>query len=168
LSAILVLPPPTDFASSSPDLTRLLTSNDAPLESDVAAARGVISSGQSRLDALSAQIHDLQLTLAVLSRTRDETEHHVHQDRAILSPVRRVPPELLCEIFSLAVQSDGDAPKQPPWYLGQVCRLWRHSALSFPQIWSSITVPTVFSAESGLMSLLEAQLLRSADAPLDV
>ncbi|KAJ7157392.1 hypothetical protein C8R46DRAFT_860111, partial [Mycena filopes] len=88
------------------------------------------------------------------------------QHRAILSPVRRVPPELLCEIFSLTVQNDGDAPKQPPWYLGQVCGLWRHSALSLPSLWSSITIPSVSFGDSGRVSLLEAQLLRSADAPL--
>ncbi|KAJ7157459.1 hypothetical protein C8R46DRAFT_1114557 [Mycena filopes] len=167
LSTVLVLPPPIDFASSSPNLTRLLTSNDAPLESDVAAARGIVSSGQTRVYELSAQIYAVQTTLSQLVRSRAETEDRVHQHQSILAPIRRVPPELLCEIFLLALGSD-DAPKESPWYLGQVCRSWRRSALAFPGMWSFITVPSVSSGDSGLVSLLELQLLRSANAPLDV
>ncbi|KAJ7021853.1 hypothetical protein C8F04DRAFT_1012940 [Mycena alexandri] len=162
------LPLPVDCLSSSRDLTHLLASNEVPLDSDLPLIRDIISSGESRVDILSSQIHNLQVNLTQLLRCRDDTANDIHRHRAILSPIRHIPPELLCGIFLLTLDGNEDTSKKPPWYLGQICRAWRHSALSFPNLWSSITVPSVSSGDSGLVSLVEAQLLRSAKAPLDV
>ncbi|KAJ7736690.1 hypothetical protein B0H16DRAFT_1425616 [Mycena metata] len=160
--------PTVDFSPSSRDFTSLLASNEVPLDSDLPLIREIISSGQSQVDMLSSQIYNLQVKLNQLLRRRDDVANNVHRHQAILSSIRRIPPELLCGIFLMTLDSNEDAAKNPPWYLGQICRAWRHSALSFPILWSSITVPSVSSGDSGLVSLVEAQLLRSANAPLDV
>jgi hypothetical protein len=160
-------PPP---GISSLDLTHLLTSNDVPLDPEISVIQDIISDGQERVDTLDAQIHILQATLARLIPRRDDAAEQVRQHRAILSPIRRVPPELICHIFSLTLSSsDMDGMNQPPWYLGLICRSWRHSSLAYPSLWSLITVPSSLSSEDGhLLSKIEAQLLRTANAPVDI
>ncbi|KAJ7927992.1 hypothetical protein B0H13DRAFT_1013708 [Mycena leptocephala] len=156
---------------SSPDFTRLIASNDPPPDSEISSIRDVVFEGQNHVDTLDAQIHILQASLAQLVRRRDEIAEHVRQHRAVISPVRRMPPELICEIFAMLSSSDleEDMVINPPWYLGHICRSWRDTALSFTPLWSSITVPSQLSSEDTCtLSAIEAQLLRTANAPLDI
>ncbi|KAJ6594731.1 hypothetical protein B0H19DRAFT_1096584 [Mycena capillaripes] len=87
----------------------------------------------------------------------------------------------MCEIFGLiwassCLENKKDMTQVPPWYLGHICGLWRHCAISYPTLWSSITVPfkrlTLSHPTQDLrdcqMSEIEELLLRSANAPLDV
>ncbi|KAJ7888091.1 hypothetical protein B0H14DRAFT_2562469 [Mycena olivaceomarginata] len=146
------------------DFHRLLTSNDVPLDSEIPFIRDIVSDGQKQVDALEAAI-------ARLTRKRDEIAENIRQRRAILSPIRRVPPELVCKILVLSLSSDddGDIANEPPWYLGHICRFWRHCVLAYPALWSSITIPSSASSDPHpLLSMLEIQLVRSADAPLRV
>ncbi|KAJ7661350.1 hypothetical protein DFH06DRAFT_943334, partial [Mycena polygramma] len=63
---------------------------------------------------------------------------HLREHRAILHPLRRAPPELICEIFACTLDSldgvDIFSPA-PPWYLGQICQSWRLWALAYPRLW---------------------------------
>ncbi|KAJ7620472.1 hypothetical protein DFH06DRAFT_1360202 [Mycena polygramma] len=76
-----------------------------------------------------------------------------------LSPIDTLPPELLCSIFTLAIpQRKPTWPAVPvlpfvrrrsepqilagPWIFGQVCSHWRILSISFPGLWTSITLPT--------------------------
>ncbi|KAJ7291960.1 hypothetical protein C8J57DRAFT_1588853 [Mycena rebaudengoi] len=96
------------------------------------------------------------------------------------APITTLPPELICEIFSWTLpaktymkeESRWRLPlcaqlKGSPWILGHVCQQWRAIALSCPTLWSSITV-FVPSMPIYFIPILEAQLHRSADSPLDV
>ncbi|KAJ7460321.1 hypothetical protein FB451DRAFT_956486, partial [Mycena latifolia] len=86
-----------------------------------------------------AQIGRLQTTLAQLVRQRDEMAEDVRKHKAVLLSVRRVPPELLCTIFSMLLlfsrRLAGSAMNQAPWHLGHVCRSWREAAVSDPSLW---------------------------------
>ncbi|KAJ7291833.1 hypothetical protein C8J57DRAFT_1588571 [Mycena rebaudengoi] len=96
------------------------------------------------------------------------------------APITTLPPELICEIFAWTLpvktymkeESRWRLPlcaqlKGSPWILGHVCQQWRAMALSCPTLWSSITV-FVPSTPIYFMPILEAQLHRSADSPLDI
>jgi hypothetical protein len=70
--------------------------------------------------------------------------------------------------YDPAVPKPGD-PEQgvtPAWYLGHVCRSWRDLALSYPALWSFISIP--WRPTSQHLSRIGAQLLRAANAPLDI
>ncbi|KAJ6578063.1 hypothetical protein B0H19DRAFT_574816 [Mycena capillaripes] len=131
----------------SRDPTHLLQSNDVPLESDIPFLRDIIS-----------------------ARTRGESAELVRQYRAVLSPVRSVPPELICEILALAwFSEEGDMTsmtRSPPWHFGCISRAWRYAALSYTPFWCSITI--LSSPTFQTRHLLETQLLRSRNAPLRV
>jgi hypothetical protein len=146
--------------------------NDAPLDSEIPFIRDIISDAQDRVDALDGQIRDLKAVLSELVRRRDETAVQVRQHRVILSPVRQMPPELICEILCLTLDSDDEydmsKPRPPPpWRLGHVCRSWRLAALGYTQFWSSIVIPAAASRSEDC-PMIEAQLLRSANAPLKI
>ncbi|KAJ7140571.1 hypothetical protein C8R43DRAFT_830219, partial [Mycena crocata] len=62
--------------------------------------------------------------------------------KAIISSIRRIPPEILAEIFLFCVdpvklRSDYsiDSPRQPPLLLCHVCALWRAVAVNTPRLW---------------------------------
>ncbi|KAJ6574581.1 hypothetical protein B0H19DRAFT_1124847 [Mycena capillaripes] len=158
-------------ALKAPDLTRLLRSNDIPLDSETLSIRDVVLKGQDIVDDLNDRIHELQATLGQLVRSRDEAVEKIRPYRAILSPVRRVPPELICEIFSMTQDSissdDDEVGKAAPWYLGHICRSWRLCALGYSPLWTSITIPLSPAAITDT-SLIKTQLIRSACAPLKV
>ncbi|KAJ7623874.1 hypothetical protein DFH06DRAFT_1230529 [Mycena polygramma] len=62
-------------------------------------------------------------------------------------------------------------PPGAPWYLGQICGRWREVALGLPSLWSSIAFfHTLNHSHERAMPLrmLQAQLIRSAHAPLHV
>jgi hypothetical protein len=121
--------------SSPPDLIHLLQSNDPPQESQIPLIRDMISDDENRIllmdaeiIALETKIHNLNTNLAQSLQKRNDAAVRAHQHRSILSPIRRVPPELIREIFELL--HDGKAGTRPPWYFGHISQLWRHTALS--------------------------------------
>ncbi|KAJ7741139.1 hypothetical protein B0H16DRAFT_1694156 [Mycena metata] len=151
---------------NSPDLTSLLKNNEAPSDSQIPAILDIVSTGQGRLNALDTQIYALQATLTQLVRERRETAELVRRQRAIISAVRRVPPELLCDIFAWSVSGRSEgyrAQTRAPWHLGHICRSWRQIAVSYLFLWTNITI-----GDDTTRSGLEAQLVRSANAPLTI
>ncbi|KAJ7842284.1 hypothetical protein B0H13DRAFT_1521732, partial [Mycena leptocephala] len=116
----------------SPYVNRLVRSNDVPLDSEALVIRSIVSDGEGRMRALDAHIFHLQATLAQLSQRRDEMVEHLRVHRAIFSPIRRVPMELVCAIFALASVQNRVKSGTPPWRLGFICRSWRHYALTYP------------------------------------
>ncbi|KAJ6545742.1 hypothetical protein B0H19DRAFT_955724, partial [Mycena capillaripes] len=122
---------------------RLLEGNETPLDSQISFIRDIIAAGQERLDALDAEIRPLKVAPAELARRRDEEAEHILRHRSVLHPIRRVPPELLGEIFALTLPNvdqempdwSENIPKSTPWYLGHICRFWRLSAMAYPQLW---------------------------------
>ncbi|KAJ7157339.1 hypothetical protein C8R46DRAFT_424167 [Mycena filopes] len=143
-----------------PELTSLLASNDPPLDSDYTRILDIISVGQDRIDVLDSQIRALQTRLAPLVRERDETVKHVRERRAIVSPLRRVPPEVLCEIFASSIEGS-ESGEEPPWYLGHICQSWRRIALGYPGLWTHLIIRED-------LPCIEEQLLRAGNALLDV
>ncbi|KAJ7194548.1 hypothetical protein GGX14DRAFT_377982, partial [Mycena pura] len=118
-----------------PYVNRLLHTNDVPLDSEAVVIRSIVSDSEDRMRALDAHILHLQATLAQLSQRRDEIVEHLRVHRAILSPVRRVPMELVCTIFEMASAQNRVKFGTLPWQLGLICRSWRQYALSYPLLW---------------------------------
>jgi len=171
--------PPTALADELPmdtppiDFSQLLASNDSPLFSHIPSIRQTVTFSRLRVDALDAQIDALRATMEQLIEERDETAERVEQYTAILSPVRRVPAELICEIFSWTSprprKIGENSVAQPPWHLGHICRSWRDTALGNTLLWNSISI--LHSSRhphqnTFPLSMIETQLFRSANTPL--
>ncbi|KAJ7167954.1 hypothetical protein C8R46DRAFT_996143 [Mycena filopes] len=155
-------------APSTTPLTHLLESNDTPSDSELPLVRIIVAAQQDVLLSLDTEIHDMQVALAQLVARRDANAKILVKCQAIISAVRRVPSELVCKIFALTLDNERDqGAVKPPWHLGHICRMWRLSALGYSPLWNHITIPTQ-SRRAFDPSMVEAQLLRSAHAALDV
>ncbi|CAA7270866.1 unnamed protein product [Cyclocybe aegerita] len=88
-------------------VTTLFTTNYPPNPQEEAIARQLIASSEAqiaRVDRLIDQVSDI---LEDLYFRRAEYEHHAYRHRNIISSIRRIPSEILVEIFLQAV-TNGD------------------------------------------------------------
>ncbi|KAJ7670011.1 hypothetical protein DFH06DRAFT_1372677, partial [Mycena polygramma] len=92
------LVPPTPLLSTA--IQHLLRTNEPPGDTEMPIITGLISHFQRAVDALTARIGIPEATLDQLIAERDQMVERVQKYTAVLSPVRRVPPEIMCEIFS--------------------------------------------------------------------
>ncbi|KAJ7648237.1 hypothetical protein DFH06DRAFT_1095681 [Mycena polygramma] len=151
---------------------KLLTSNVAPLDSDVAFIQSAISQIDVRLKCLA---HEIKQAGAMLCATELEEEQlslrsYRNQNLAILSPLRRLPPEVLGEIFSWTLQRPADfsrcsfRPLDSPWVLTHISRHWRAVATSTASLWSLVALnydPVANPSSSYPLSALKTQIARA-------
>ena len=74
---------------------------------------------------LEESIRSLEDSIRALKSRRNE-----------LSPISRLPAEILCNIFSLRILCSPDSPES--WNFSQVSHRWRSLALSAPELWTNI------------------------------
>lgn len=84
---------------------------------------------------------------AQLSRMSNEIGdlvQHIDQHRALTSPIRRIPQEILQEIFIHCLPTDHNAimsAHEAPLMLGRICSSWRSISISMPRLWTTVHVP---------------------------
>ncbi|KAJ4483920.1 hypothetical protein J3R30DRAFT_3256105, partial [Lentinula aciculospora] len=87
---------------------------------------------------LDSQIKLMQQSISHLTLQRERILTNIQAYRMILHPIRRLPREVILEIFEwlpdLRVVSSLNSGKAP-WTLGQISRGWRGIALSSPELW---------------------------------
>ncbi|KAJ7879017.1 hypothetical protein B0H14DRAFT_2710213 [Mycena olivaceomarginata] len=143
--------PPT-----SPPLAHLLETN-APLTSmEIHLATSYIDELESQIALLDESIKSLQLRRADLLKSMETP-------KAILAPVRRLPSEILGEIFSLMVRPMFLPAKteNAPWLFTRVCRRWSAVALATPALWSRVTLELDPDVTEGSLSLTNLCFQRS-------
>ncbi|KAK0482740.1 hypothetical protein IW261DRAFT_1418266 [Armillaria novae-zelandiae] len=83
------------------------------------------------------------------------------------SLIRRLPLELLAEVFERTISTDHSrwitSTRETPWILGHVSSTWRRLALSLPSLWSSISID---GYHKHTVQMLRVLLTRSGTAPL--
>lgn len=137
----------------SPRIQHLLSVNEPPLEGEQATLRATVSRGSSALSDLDTQITEVRAVLDALLRDRAQAAANIQDAKHILHPIRRLPEDILREIFSSCVypQEDylykndtGIVPclddGNPRWTLSQTCRRWRYVALGTSSLWSCIDI----------------------------
>ncbi|KAJ7646053.1 hypothetical protein DFH06DRAFT_1476628 [Mycena polygramma] len=122
----------------------------------------------------------------MLISDRTVLESYSDECRSAFSPARRLPTELLAEIFRMCdppgervltnrtpTQEINRLAKKYLLQLSQVCSHWHGVAMGTPMLWSTITLDeTVWKACSRssktLLNLVETSLKRGADYPLTI
>ncbi|KAJ7236067.1 hypothetical protein B0H12DRAFT_1027081, partial [Mycena haematopus] len=91
---------------------------------------------------LDASITEAEHLLAKLRSRREHSIEDIRRGRAILSVIRRLPSDILGEIFPYTVPDyvprNHRATDSSPWVYGRVCSRWRTLSLSLPTLWSRI------------------------------
>jgi hypothetical protein len=100
-----------------------------------------------KIEAAEAQlaqiIADSRCAIEQLQREREALDDKISRARAYMSPIRRLPSELLRHIFMM---NFGEYPCCA-WILSSVCLQWRRLALSMPKLWSKVwhSLPSLLS-----------------------
>ena len=126
---------------------------DPPTKDSLASARLSLSATRTSASQLSSKILAAESALAQLIRESkhaiEEMQHaygalqdQIFRTEAYLSGIRRLPVELLREIFMWCFDSNGY--EASAWTLSSVCTSWRTLALSMPLIWSKVSAVFFF------------------------
>ncbi|KAJ7628359.1 hypothetical protein FB45DRAFT_36543 [Roridomyces roridus] len=133
---------------SLPRHSILMNTNEHPENHEFVYVHGIVSKTDERLEYLEDEISRLQERLKVLSEERTSLHEYRRKNARVLSCLRRMPPEILCLIFSWTLPSSDDLAcwsfrsqvRNSPWTLTWVSRRWREIALSAPSLWSLVHV----------------------------
>ncbi|KDR79279.1 hypothetical protein GALMADRAFT_243203 [Galerina marginata CBS 339.88] len=129
-----------------PEMASALASNSPPPEDAVHATKAFRQEPAEALRSIESRISDIDKQMESLRREKislraDTTPHRIRLKACdtVLSPIRRVPLDILREITLYAL------PKHPAPYRGSVplsvshvCSAWRSAALSSPRLWTTL------------------------------
>ncbi|KAJ7658588.1 hypothetical protein B0H17DRAFT_955124, partial [Mycena rosella] len=119
-----------------------MTTNEPPQEAEHAFIRAVMSPTDARLADVEKEILGLRRRLQQLEDERASLSKYRAQNNAVFSPLRRMPPEILAEIFSWMLPSSREGldrrkfdTNNSPWVLTHISSRWRAVALSTSALW---------------------------------
>jgi len=127
---------------SSVPLAHLLTTNYPPSDVEETLIRSTIQAMRGEITALQLQIDNYSCHLGSITTLQDRKAtliKDITAHESVISPLRKLPPELLQVIFQKTYW-DPATTFTFPWSLSQVCRSWRTVVHSTPILWSCITI----------------------------
>ncbi|EEB97385.1 hypothetical protein MPER_03306, partial [Moniliophthora perniciosa FA553] len=139
-----------DFPSSK----RLATSNRALevqrlLRTTVSPdGRNIISQYLNDIErdirSYESEINQHKAAIMALESRRNNLKKIAEKYRCLLSPVHRLPPEILTSIFGYCCERNDLTLEEPPpaMLLSMICGRWRELVLSTPSLWASIDIAT--------------------------
>lgn len=192
--------PPERHALENSNLAPLTRSNDPPLPAEADTLNAMISSYQAELKyidteesnilKLSAEMRDsialLDQKVELLRGERIRISEAISERQRLLSPIRRLPAEILSHIFLQTIEFPIKATQtgarrlwwkfrsahNAPWSIAVVSRRWRQVALDFPQLWSYVNIlirdKTFTEGAYGFAQRIGEHMLRSEKHKLSV
>ncbi|KAJ7606075.1 hypothetical protein FB45DRAFT_462850 [Roridomyces roridus] len=136
-------------------------------------AKQLILAAEANVARIESQIRDLL-------RLRDRERGVIASLKQVISPIRKLPAELLVEIFSIVA---GVGTTEPEWLLrrstspalrkvlviSQVCAHWRQLACTTPQLWNFPVKLSLKKARSdSFLATTKTFLERSAPHPIPI
>ncbi|KZP25525.1 hypothetical protein FIBSPDRAFT_733804, partial [Athelia psychrophila] len=121
--------------------TDLLRSNRAPSSAEFAIIHASIGEIAEEIQLIDMESKRLRRVLADLDIRQRKIRFDSISQRSVLSARRRLPVELISEIFMHCLPlRHNPSPAGIPWLLGSICQLWREVALSTPALWSFLDI----------------------------
>ena len=127
-----------------PEFVALLQSNDIPSESTIRELTESLKAPLNELREIDIDIQRLCEPVENLNIKRQSIQKIIDDHNTILSPVRRLPVDVLHEIFFHCLPTHRNPImecSETPVLLTRICGSWRAIALSSPRIWSKIHIP---------------------------
>jgi hypothetical protein len=140
-------------------------------ESQAQMISDTILVAQADILRLDGEITRLNAILDGLTRKRDTLQTYTQLHTALVAPIRRLPPEVLSEIFLCCKDENNIShPRlnKVPLLLGGVCGRWRTVALSTPRLWNSfaLTIRPKYLKSDAMLA--KTWLARAATCPLTI
>ena len=149
-------------------VNKLIASNDPPSDDEKHIIVTVMHKAQQIIDQMDVPGDGNSLALQQAAES-DRLKFFIKSGCAILSPVRRVPSEVLGSIMNFSTYDVSSDVAVGPLHFTSVSKLWRQTAKGFPSLWSKIQVKmSTNRTNPGLANLIEEILARSKRLPLSV
>ncbi|KAJ6567478.1 hypothetical protein B0H10DRAFT_1892728 [Mycena sp. CBHHK59/15] len=116
---------------------RHLHTNYVPSDTEVKCIEEHLMPHRLELLRLEGLIQDL-------CSQRTKTLHYIYVHKALISPARRLPADIIQEIFLACLPTHRNSvmnSKDAPLILARICSGWRAVALSTPALWASFASP---------------------------
>lgn len=158
----------SELTAHASRLNHVFLTNELPSETEAVEIRRILDLANDELIVLEA------------GGPREMLETLATKCRVALSCVRRVPPELVSEIFAMCVPSGVDDDQSwntldiacVPWVLARVSSSWRAVAISQPELWAYIKIDLEEMEQNGQieppLAMLQTSLERSGSVLLRV
>uniref|UniRef100_A0A0W0FY09 F-box domain-containing protein n=1 Tax=Moniliophthora roreri TaxID=221103 RepID=A0A0W0FY09_MONRR len=131
-------------SSRSTTLKGLLRSTISP--TDKLIITQVLLDAEKELKNYQVEISRLRTAILTLESKQEGVKRMMDKYRSLLSPIHRVPPEVLKNIFEYSCRINhlnmGSLP--PAMTLSAVCGRWRELVLNTPSLWSSISIDYLY------------------------
>ena len=127
-----------------PEFAALLQNNDAPSESTILEVTESLKVALNKLQEIQAEIQRPGKLMETVKMKHQSIQKIIDDHYSILSPARRLSPDVLHEIFFHCLPTHHSSVMkslEPPLLLTQICSSWRVIALSSPRMWSKIHIP---------------------------
>ncbi|KAK7034771.1 hypothetical protein VNI00_012178 [Paramarasmius palmivorus] len=140
-----------------------VTSSDRPV------IEQFVNDAQKELKGCQTEIDKLRASLTSLEQKRDRLTKKLSQYRSLLSPVHRMPPEILRNVFTML-----NPPRLLPSYetlaVSAVCGRWRDVVLAMPSFWSYLRIDFADwnKKYNALDRLVRLFMERSQTSPLEL
>ena len=110
------------------------------------AIRALITNGEACIEELHLHFPARDRVSAASQGKESQLLKIIEAHRAVLSPVRYLPSEILQEIFLRYADNlrPNVAIATMPWHLGHISHRWRKIALSLPSLWDNIPKFDIF------------------------
>ncbi|KAF7334839.1 hypothetical protein MSAN_00103800 [Mycena sanguinolenta] len=167
---------------ASPFASRLGT-NYCPTDEELLEINALLVEPTLRLKGLDDEITKLQKAIDKLAEERSRVAAYIEAHKALLSPVRRLPLDIIQELFVACLPTHRNcvmSASEAPVLLGRVCSSWRTISRTTPRLWSSLHVveplqnffdPTSASFEEKVarrLKITQMWLGRSGQCPLSI
>lgn len=144
-----------------PPAPAVLAHNGVPTAVEIQAIQNAISQAETMLATFKDEIWRL-------TKAAENVQSFINQHKGAVSPLRRLPNEILGEIMKHCIPSfDRNTPEEAARValaLASVCSRWRAAAISTPQLWT-VVVWTKAKRDLLLMKLL---LSRSGECSIEL
>ncbi|KZP09504.1 hypothetical protein FIBSPDRAFT_839356, partial [Athelia psychrophila] len=117
----------------------LWRTNDAPTAPERASIAKLLADARECLSRIDASLLNIQSKLIGLLEKRNSMQEAIACHGSLLSPIRRLPEEILSYIFFLSIPTLREkaslSTKKAPLLLTQVCVAWSNCARSSQRLW---------------------------------
>lgn len=107
-----------------------------PSEDDICMIGRAIAHDEEIIDALNSEINAIMVQLDKVRLRKIKYQENIRQYWSLITLARRLPPEVLADIFELCAESGWT---RAPLVASHVCSAWRKAA-EYPRVWSRIYI----------------------------
>ncbi|KAK6977585.1 hypothetical protein R3P38DRAFT_2666352 [Favolaschia claudopus] len=162
--------------------TQFLGTNYAATDHEILEIEKLIAEPTRQLCSIEAEITDLQKAIDKLEEKLLPPYAYVDGYKALTSPIRRMPPDVLSEIFIACLPAHRNcimSASEAPVLLGRICSSWRALSLATPRLWASLHIveptrtpyggfPDVAAKRAQRLETMRTWLGRSGQCPLSI